>query len=209
MTPSDPEPLSPRRALATSAALLWAPALPLAVVEAPTLALLGWWSLTAAPAGALLRGGPRWGVLIAPALGAGLVGLTSPDLAHPLASLAALACLHVLGWLLGSSRSRWTRAALLWALGGLLTALPSGAGLLARPFPPAVTATLLDLSPEVWVVEVGGLDWARHPAVYDRAGAGDLGPDQRVPRRPASAYAALALVCALAAARAGLRARHR
>jgi hypothetical protein len=70
----------------------------------------------------------------------------------------------------------------------LLLAVASGApavGGLAgdAPWSPRVSARLLDLSPVVLVVESAGVDWTRHPAVYDPAGGDALGPDLRQPWR--------------------------
>jgi hypothetical protein len=124
------------------------------------LVLLAWFTLIAA-----LPGGLRQ------ALGASLsVGIL---------------CLggRVLGLLCGRSRHPrwgWSGAALVLLLSGTLTALPSVGGALARPLTPELTARLMDLSPVVWVAENGGLDWMRHPSVYELAGAGDMGPELRL-----------------------------
>ncbi|MCB9916514.1 MAG: hypothetical protein H6828_15415 [Planctomycetes bacterium] len=77
--------------------------------------------------------------------------------------------------------------------------MPAGGGLLAQPWPLAVRARTFDASPLVWVAEVGGLDWMRHPSLYERGGAVDLGPEQRHAWGATSAWVALAAgACALA-----------
>jgi hypothetical protein len=121
-----------------------------------------------------------WTVLATPALWV---------LPSPLAGALAAACLHFLGAALGSlgagpardrDPSAWAGAGGLMFVSGVLTALPSLGGALARPLAPGWTAALLDLSPVVWVTESSGLDWMRHPSVYELAGAGDIGPDLRL-----------------------------
>jgi len=163
----------------------------LILVDAPRAGLSPWiWlALWAAPAGVLA--GARLGMvaMLLPPLVGGIctmfvespVGAAGPALAAVLALYFA-----------GASLGRWTRPSSLgarpWALAGLalfavgaLTALPSMGGALAQPWPPSSTALALDLSPVAWVLESGGVDWMRHPSVYERAGAGDLGPELRVP----------------------------
>jgi hypothetical protein len=57
---------------------------------------------------------------------------------------------------------------------------------------------LFDISPQVWVFEVAGFDWLRHPAVYEPAGAADLDPTLRTAWGFQGALAALAASLILA-----------
>ena len=68
-------------------------------------------------------------------------------------------------------------------IAGALSLAPTLGGALERPWPPSVTARLLDASPVAWVAESAGIDWMRHPAVYDAAGTAHIGPDLRSGRR--------------------------
>ncbi len=61
-----------------------------------------------------------------------------------------------------------------------LAVLPSAGAVLGRPWPPARSARLLDLSPVTLAVESAGVDWMHHPAVYEPAGALDIDPGLRV-----------------------------
>ena len=99
-------------------------------------------------------------------------------------------------------------AAALGAAALTLAALPAGAGLVAGAFTPAQTARLLDLSPVTQLVELAGVDWMRHPAVYEPARTLDIGPELRGPFRGALAGPLWLLVgCALAGVGAWLRSR--
>src|SRR6185295_5414128 len=96
---------------------------------------------------------------------------------------AAIAGLFAIGFALGAlpSRSAWRRAGIVLLCEAFLCALPlSGALLRTRPAP-AVNARLLDLSPATLVVECAGVDWMRHPAVYDAASTSDIDPILRSP----------------------------
>lgn len=184
--------------------LVWAPcALIVLRSSAPAISVWFWCSLVALPAGALVRREVGWGLALLPATwivaSLGTSWLAPSLFSRSWAAAAACSALYALGFSLrtvfGAGKllrgPSWSAAGLLWLLSGLLCALPSGAGRLAHPWPPATTAKLLDLSPQVWVFESAGFDWLRHPAVYERAGAADLGPDMRVPWRAPSAYLAL------------------
>jgi hypothetical protein len=133
--------------------------------------------------------------------------LPRPDLAG-----LAVAALYTWGAALGALRGApaWRLAAVLLLATGLLAALATGGGVLAEPWPPALAARLLDLSPVGLVHECGGLDWMREPAVYDAAGTASIPPDLRVawtgPR--AAPVALLTGILALVAARL-VRARGR
>ena len=73
------------------------------------------------------------------------------------------------------------RAALLVVLGWFLDGAAAGWGVLRPipPWPPGVAALLLDLSPTALLMEAGGVDWMRDPAVYDAVGTDRLGPGIR------------------------------
>ncbi|MEM9802980.1 MAG: hypothetical protein AAGA20_21835 [Planctomycetota bacterium] len=73
---------------------------------------------------------------------------------------------------------------------------------------PRTTARLLDASPRAFVLESGGVDWMRHPSVYDAAGTDRIGPGIRTGRR-GSVAAALVLVLGCVAAGARLVRRSR
>src|SRR5690606_38635826 len=140
-----------------------------------------WLALVAAPLGAL--GGAaaveRRAVLLLTALpplawtalllftARGEIG--AARLPAPFLAAIAVAGLWTLGVGLGASfPARAGRTAALLVLATLLLALlPTGAGELARPWPPELAARLFELSPLTFVLERGGLDWLRHPAVYD------------------------------------------
>ena len=82
----------------------------------------------------------------------------------------------------------------------LLAVLPSAGAFLDRPWPPSVAARLLDVSPVAICMECAGVDWLRHPAIYEPAGALDIDPGLRQPFRGKLAGPALLLLgCALAA----------
>ncbi|MHC4378314.1 MAG: hypothetical protein ACYS26_17060, partial [Planctomycetota bacterium] len=105
--------------------------------------------------------------------------------------------------------------ALAWtALGALLIALPgrgerAPAGAVGpagwAQGTPERAALLLDLSPASWAFEVAGVDWMRHPAVYDPAGT-DWFSGSRAPWSSGLAGPlALVLGCAFGGCCAGFR----
>ena len=101
----------------------------------------------------------------------------------PLLASLAIAGLYAAGMGLGAwlSPERAAGAALLTV--AALSLAPTLGGVLERPWPPLIAARLLDASPVAWVAESAGIDWMRHPAVYDAAGTADIGPDLRSGRR--------------------------
>ena len=142
-----------------------------------------WLSLWALPLGALAGSLLPRSLVPLPLISALIVaGALAADLRSPEVGLLALASLYVIGVALHGPRGAgaWSVAAALLFVGGLFSALPSAGGALVEPFPAALTARLLDLSPIVWVLESGGFDWMRHPSVYETAGAADIGPELRV-----------------------------
>lgn len=128
-------------------------------------------------------------------------------LPDPTGAWWAAAGLFTLGWGAGClwrhGAVRIAGAALL--ISGLLAALPSGGGRLAQPWPPGAAARLLDLSPVAIVLECGGLDFMRHPAVYGPVGTMDIGPELRAPWRATTAAVPLLLLGAALAGAASLR----
>lgn len=192
-------------AIAASGAL---GALPGSSSGADPVALLAWLALWSAPAGFLCGAGgvPLWPwAAIVPAAWMGLVasvdGLSPRDLPQP--AWAALAWTGLFAFGLGLGRLRPGNAiggaGALLLLGALLAALPL-TGLLGAPLPPAVAARLLDLSPVTLLAECAGLDWMRHPALYDPAGTVDIDPSLRVAWRGTLAGpVAFVVGCAVAA----------
>lgn len=204
------------RSLGVASLLLAAGLVPCAFSGDPVALLL--WLAVAAPALGVLAGGvglPGWPWSAAvPAgwmLGFALVAATSRRVV-PTPAWPALVWtgLYFAGWALGRARPRaCARDAAATALAALvLCALPVGAGLVDAPFPPAWTARLLDLAPSTWLVESAGVDWMRHPAVYEPAHAFDVGPELRSSFRGALAGPLAVLVgCALAFGAARARER--
>jgi|RhiMethySRZTD1v2_1073278.scaffolds.fasta_scaffold414006_3 hypothetical protein len=118
------------------------------------------------------------------------------------------------GWGIGRASAADARAvAAGLALSLAFALLPSAGAFLGRPWPAPVSARLLDLSPVAVCMECSGVDWLRHPAVYEPAGALDIDPSLRQPYQGKLAGPGLLLLgCALAAlgavrARALVRAR--
>jgi hypothetical protein len=201
------------------AALALPGALPGARGVPDPVALLVWLACVAAPIGAL-AGGRRtiafphaaaipgaWMILLA------LVDASAPrDLATPLPAGAAVAGLFLFGFAAGRAfafERALSIAGALLGLGALLVLLPLAGGWLAAPWPGPWSAILLDLSPATLLVECAGVDWLRHPAVYDAAGTADLDPARRGPFAPALAGGiALVLGCVLAVLAARIDRRH-
>ena len=158
------------------------------------VASLAWLALLA-PAGGAWMG--RWArspqAWIPPVVWAVALLLIGGVPAPLLASLA-IAGLYAAGMGLGAwlSPERAAGAALL--VTGALALAPTFGGALERPWPPTVTARLLDASPVAWAAESAGIDWMRHPAVYDAAGTADIGPNLRSGRRSWLAATALLVV---------------
>jgi hypothetical protein len=121
----------------------------------------------------------------------------------------AIAGLFLLGTATGRlTEDVWSGAALWLTLALALAGAPLGYGQLAGPLPPEWTARLLDLSPLSLVLESAGVDWMRHPAVYDAAGTLDIGPELRQAWRGMVAGPALFVVgCFALAASSACRAR--
>ncbi|MCA8979298.1 MAG: hypothetical protein H6831_07815 [Planctomycetes bacterium] len=164
------------------------------------------WAALAAPAAGQLAGAERCAdvrrfapLLVALAVLYAFAAFT----AAPVSAWAALVIcgLFLLGLATGrATDGRWTGAGLWFALTLALSGAATGFGQLARPWPPELTAHLLDVSPVSLVLESAGVDWMRHPALYDPAGTLDIGPELRLAWRGKVAGPALFVVgcCALA-----------
>ncbi len=174
--------------------------------------IVTWLALWAAPAGILAAIGVRgWLAVVPPLLWAGLLLAAGGELPAPFLGAAACGALYAAGFTIGvvvPPPRAWAWAGGLFLTAGVLAAAPSGGGVLTRPLPPGTTARLLDLSPVVWVHECAGGDTMRHPAVYERAGAGDLGPERRLPYEGTPSALTALLVASIAVAFAS-RARRR
>ena len=117
-----------------------------------------------------------------------------------------------------SRASTWSSGAglcLVWvASGALLTGLPGRVERVPKaPSAPAGwaqsapdrAALLLDISPATWAFEVAGVDWMRHPAVYEPAGTDWFSGSRRPWSGGVAGPLALVLGCAFGGCCAGLR----
>ena len=147
------------------------------------VAILAWLALTATGCGAWMG---RWArkpaAWVPPLVWAAALFFTRgvPD---PLSASLTIAALYAAGMGLGAWLSPEHAAGAALLLVGGLSLAPTFGGRLERPWPPEVTSVLLDISPVAWASESGGIDWMRHPAVYDAAGTADIGPNLRTGRR--------------------------
>lgn len=118
------------------------------------------------PAGAAFATLPGRGAALAVLGGLFLVGVAlSPSSLGPAVRLRAAlgrgALLVMLCWCADGAAAGW----------GLLRPIP--------PWSPGLTSWLLDLSPRTLLMESSGVDWMRHPAIYEAAGTDRLGPGLR------------------------------
>jgi hypothetical protein len=153
------------------------------------VALLVWLSIWSLPAGVMLGSGasPLWPVApVVPALWMALVGLVAASsvriLPSPAWSALAWSGLFAAGFALGRlfPAHGWRIAAACLVSAAGLDALSISGAWLASPLSPAWSARLLDLAPATLLAECAGLDWMRHPAIYEPAGALDIDPSLRV-----------------------------
>jgi hypothetical protein len=189
-------------------------ALPGSRSGADPVALLAWLAIWSAPAGYLCGAERvRFGALalVAPAVWMGLLaivaGASTRVLPSPAWSALAWTGLYAAGFGLGrlAPVRPFPGVAVLFLLSALLAALPILGGTLGSPLPPAITARLVDLSPATLLEECAGLDWMRHPALYDAAGTADIDPSLRAPfRGPLAGPLAFVVGCAIAAAGEGI-----
>jgi len=91
--------------------------------------------------------------------------------------------LYAAGMGLGAWLTAERAAGVALLIAAALSLAPTLGGALERPWPAAHTAWLLDASPVAWAAESAGIDWMRHPAVYEAAGTADIGPELRSGRR--------------------------
>jgi hypothetical protein len=193
-------------------------ALPGSRGSADPVALLVWLSMWSLPAGVLAgaSAAPLWPMgPVIPALWMGLLGLVAAGSARvvPAPAWAALAWSGIFagGFALGrlAPARRWRIAAACFLACGALNAASIAGAWLAAPFPPALAARLLDLSPAALLAECAGLDWMRHPAIYEPAGTLDIDPSLRVAWRGMLAGPIVFLVGCAAALAADRIARRR
>lgn len=156
------------------------------------LGALAWVSLIA-PAGgyaAGARGVRLWPLApVVPVIWMAIVGAADGFSERDLPALAwaalAVAGLFAIGFALpaavGEFPWRGVGALLLLAGGLALLSLP---GLVLRSaFPPRIAAHLLDVSPVTLAAECAGVDWMRHPPVYEGSATVDIDPTLRSPYR--------------------------
>lgn len=174
---------------------------------------LVWLSMVSAGAGYLagaLGAGFLYGV-VAPGVWMVVLvlvdGLAAGDVPTPFWAALCWTGLFLGGAGLGriGRRAPWTGAGALLLLGALATGLPGRGGLGDRPWPPAAARVLLESSPATIVVESAGVDWMRHPLVYDAVGTDRF---ERMPYRGSLAGPLVLLVgCLLSAVAAVLERR--
>jgi hypothetical protein len=159
--------------------------------EPDPVALLVWLALIAPACGfacGALQLRPWPAAAVVPATWMFLVGVVdalaqSRDLPRPVWAGCAIAGLFAVGFGFGSlfTASLWRGIGLALLLTALLCALPLCGGFLRTPPTARITARMLDLSPATLVAECAGVDWMRHPAVYDAASTSDIDPTLRSP----------------------------
>jgi len=160
---------------------------------------LAWLTLVASMAGAWMGPWSRSWRAWTPPLAWGLALLMTRGLPMPWMAAFTIASLYAIGMGLGSWLPRERAAGSCLLLVAALSLAPTFGGHLERPLPPAVTARLLDLSPVAWTLESAGVDWMRHPAVYEAAGTANIDPSMRTQHRNWLAAATLLVVgCLLA-----------
>lgn len=81
----------------------------------------------------------------------------------------------------------------------LLAALPLHGLILRSSWPSEVSARLLDLAPTTLTIECAGVDWMRHPPIYDGSATVDIDPSLRTPYDPRLAGGVVFVVGSLAA----------
>lgn len=184
-------------------------------------ALLAWLTWTAGAAGWLAgAAGARpwralgfcasaWSAAAAVAVLAGPARQLDPSVARALCGLGPALGTAAIGLAWGARRPSWSAggaAATLVAM-TLASAIPGRADLIQRGWAqrdPALAERLLDASPTTLAVESAGIDWMRHPGVYEPAGT-DWFSGRRQPYGPLAGGLALVVGCALALGSTGVR----
>jgi len=176
--------------------------------EPDPLALIVWLSIVAVPCGAFAgASGLRiWPLApVAPACWLAAIGiadgLSRRDLPAPAWVSAAVFGLFAIGFACGrvAPALRWRGTAALLLLSSALVGAALLGLVLRTPWPVRVNALLLDLSPATLLAECAGLDWMRHPVVYDAANTVDIDPLSRVARSaPLAGGIVFVVGCALA-----------
>ena len=168
----------------------------------PSVAMLAWLAVFAPAGGAWMGRWARAPQAWAPALCWALYLLLFGGIPSPFQASVAILGLYAVGMGMGAWFSPERAAGVALLLACALSLAPTLGGALERPWPPTVTARLLDLSPVALAAESGGVDWMRHPAVYDAAGTADIGPELRSGKRSwlaATALLVLGCLCSLLA----------
>jgi len=173
------------------------------------IAFFTWIAFTAAAIGALAGGRrlPLWPHAAAiPSVWMFVVvsvdALGPRDLPTPLWASIAASGLFAFGYAVGRItrfEQRFAVAGWMLALAVVLVLMPVSGGILRAAWPGTATEVLLDASPATLLAECAGIDWLRHPAVYDAAGTADLDPSSRSPYSPALAASLVAVLGSLAA----------
>jgi len=173
------------------------------------IAFFTWLAFVAASIGALAGGSrlPFWPHAAAvPAVWMFVVvivdALAPRDLPTPLWASIAASGLFAFGYAIGRLarfEQRFAAAGWMLAVSVALVMLPVAGGYLRAAWPGTVTGFLLDASPATLLAECAGIDWLRHPAIYDAAGTADLDPASRGPYRPALAASIVAVLGSVAA----------
>lgn len=101
----------------------------------------------------------------------------------------------------------WATCGLVLLASGLLAVLPARGSIASAPWPVPAARALLDLAPPALVIECAGVDWMRHPAVYDPVQSDRF--ERRAWRGALAGPVALLVGCLLAALARLLPARER
>lgn len=148
--------------------------------------LLAWFAISAATLGALASSlGLRFWPLgfVPPALWMATYTLIDAESLHgaptPFYAGLVFAGLFAIGFATGVRSKGLSVVGLVSFVTLLLVSAPQVATLFGESLTPQGIRVALDLSPVTWVIESAGLDWMRHPSVYDLAGS--LPPDVRSP----------------------------
>lgn len=168
-----------------------------------TIAPLAWLALVAPAAGAWAAAGAPAPALVPPLVWAFAVAAVG-QAPGALSGSFAVALLFALGVVLGAGAGprAWVRGAWLALVALGLSLLPlAGRVLVGAPLDPRWAARALDLAPTSLVLECAGIDWMRHPALYEAADTASIGPDLRTPYSGSLAVPAGVLVGCAALAR--------